>query len=400
MKRSDKLTTFIGFLLFLALLAYIGAYAYRALHDTIVTAEAVSAQFDIGGTAGGIILRNETVLTADVPYVDVSASDGAKVAKGSLLATAMHSDTGKEVAGRMHELELEISRVSAALREQAGADDLTRRDEALQNGVASLCSAIVRHDLDTLDSASLNLSSLLFPADEDSASQWKLEQLQVELSTLQNSTAGDTTALYAEAAGTFSSVVDGYEIYSLSDVQDLTPSGLAELMASPGDAPAGAYGKLVEGYDWYFVSVMDAADAAKLTVGRRATLNFGRWYSSDISAKVLSISSSEDGSVVVIFRCATALADTLTVREATANVVFESYSGIRVPAQAVRTDPETESTFVWCVTATQLERKKLDIIYCDEDFVIAAPGGDADTLRAGNTVVVSGTDLYEGKIVE
>ena len=47
-----------------------------------------------------------------------------------------------------------------------------------------------------------------------------------------------------------------------------------------------------------------------------------------------------------------------------------------------------------------LERKDIEIIYCDEDFVIAAPDGGADTLRAGNTVVVSGKDLYEGKIIE
>ena len=400
MKRTDKLTNWIAILLFLALLAYIGAYAYRALRENTVTAEAVSVDFDIGGIANGIVVREETVLTADEPFVDISTADGAKVSAGSLLATAMRSDAGRERASRTHELELEISRVSAALRETASAGDLTRRDEALRSSVSSLCSAIVRHRLDTLDSAALNLSSLLFPTDEDSASEGKLALLQAELSSLKHSTSDDARELYADTAGTFSSTVDGYEIYGLEEVRDLLPSGLSELMENKGEVPSGAYGKLVEGYQWYFAAVMDAVDAARLSVGRSATLNFGRWYSADVAAKVLSISPSEDGSVVVIFRCSTALADTLTMREVSASVVFESYSGIRIPAQAVQTDPETESTFVWCVTAMQLERKALDIIYCDEDFVIAAPGGDADTLRAGNTVVVSGKDLYEGKVIE
>ena len=400
MKRTDKLTNLIAILLFLAFLAYIGVYAYKALHETIVTADAVSVDLDIGGTANGIVLREETVLTTDEPFVDIAAAEGTKVAAGSLVATAMRSDAGRERASRMHELELEISRVSAALQEQQSAGDLTRRDEALANGVSSLCSAIARHNLDTLDSAALNLSSLLFPADESSASEAKLRQLEAELDSLKNSTSGDTTEVYAEASGTFSSVLDGYESYVLGDVENLTPSGLLSLMESGGDTPAGAYGKLVHGYQWYFAAVMDAVDAAQLTVGRSATLNFGRWYSTDVAAKVLSISPSEDGSVVVIFRCANALSDTLTMRQVSADVVFESYSGIRVPAQAVQTDPETESTFVWCVTAMQLERKELNIIYCDEDFVIAAPNGDADTLRAGNTVVVSGKDLYEGKVIE
>jgi len=400
MKRTDKLTNWIALLLFLALLAYIGAYAYRALHDTTVTAQAVSVDLDVGGVANGMIIRSETLLTSDEPYIDVAVADGARVAAGSLLAIEMCSDVGYERANRMRELELEISRVTAALRERASADDLTRRDETLQNSVSELCAAIARHRLDSLDSAALNLSSLLFPADAESASEAKLQQLKAELNSLLNSTSGDTNDLYAEASGTFSSAVDGFEQYSLADVQDLKPTALARLTQRPGKTPDGTYGKLVQGHEWYFAAVMDQIDASKLTVGAAATLNFGLWYSADVAAKVLSISDEEAGSVVVIFRCITALADTLNMRTVSANVVFESYSGIRIPSEAVQTDPETETTYVWCVTAAQLERKNLNIIYCDEDFVIAAPDGSADTLRPGNTVVVSGDNLYEGKIIE
>ena len=81
------------------------------------------------------------------------------------------------------------------------------------------------------------------------------------------------------------------------------------------------------------------------------------------------------------------------------HVIFESYSGIRIPAQAVQTDPETESTYVWCVTAMQLERKDVTVIYEDEDFAIVARDSAADALREGNTVVVRGHELYEGKVM-
>ena len=400
MKRTDKLTNWIAILLFIAVVAYLAAYAFSALRTGTVTAEAVAAELDIGGIANGIVVREERVLYSDEPYVDVLVSEGARIAKGATLATAIRSDLGRERASRMHELELEISRVSTALNSRRNADDLTRRNEALSTGVRDLASAVARHRLGTLDTAALHLTTLLFPADEDNISEERLAQLRSELASLQNSTSGDATPLYAEAAGSFSSVVDGYEHLRLADVQDVTPSGLAALMDDAQEVPGSAYGKLVEDFNWYFAAVMSSVDAAKLTVGRSATLNFGRWYSGDVAARVLSISPSEDGSVVVVFRCATALADTLAMRTVSAEVVFESYSGIRIPAQAVQTDPETETTFVWCVTAQQLERKELEIIYCDEDFVIAAPNRTAGTLRAGNTVVVSGEDLYEGKVIE
>mgnify|MGYP001777757756 CR=1 FL=1 len=57
MKRTDKLTTLIAILLFVAFLAYIGAYAYRALKGSTVTAEAMAADISVGGIASGIVRK-------------------------------------------------------------------------------------------------------------------------------------------------------------------------------------------------------------------------------------------------------------------------------------------------------------------------------------------------------
>ena len=104
--------------------------------------------------------------------------------------------------------------------------------------------------------------------------------------------------------------------------------------------------------------------------------------------------------MAVVFRCDTALADTLAMRCVPANVVFATYSGIRVPAQAVQYDRESGTHFVWCVPAMQLERKDVEVVYADSDIAVIAESTAADALRDGNTVVVSGQDLYEGKIME
>ena len=139
---------------------------------------------------------------------------------------------------------------------------------------------------------------------------------------------------------------------------------------------------------------------ANLRVNRNTSLNFGRYYGADVTARVLSVSPSEDGQVTVVFRCDSALADTMGMRTVTANVIFDTYSGIRIPAQAVRADEEKETAYVWCVTAMQLERKNIQIIYAADDFVIAERQTTTRALRDGNVVVVSGKDLYEGKVVE
>ena len=400
MKRTDRVTKFIAVLLFLAVAAYLAVYAVRAMQDSTVTAEAVAADVMLGGPANGIVIREETVLSSTERYIDVTARDGAKVSAGAALATAMRSEAGLERAGRMHELELEIARMSAALDELDSAADLTTRDEALRTVVRDLTGTVARHELSGLDGSSLNLRSLLFSNSAAGVSKTELRALERELDSLRSSSSSDTRTLYAERSGIFSTMVDGYEDLSPADLEDLTPEKLQELTEAGTDKPAGAYGKLVVSYRWYFAAVMSESDAEHLTVGRTATLNFGRYYGADIYARVISISEPSDGAVAVVFRCDTALADTLAMRCVPANVVFETYSGIRVPSQAVQSEPATGGHYVWCVTAMQLERKDVEVLYSDGDFAIIAIGSDADCLRDGNTVVVSGTDLYEGKIME
>lgn len=400
MKRTDRLTIFIAVLLFLGFLAYLGSYAFRALENGVVTAEAISADFDLSGTASGILIREETVLTSSAPYVDVTAANGARVAAGSVVATAVSGPEGLERSNRIHALEMEISRVSDALAGLSSVSSVTSRETALTAAAQSVAGVVARHDMLSLDSAATQLGTLLLGVDSSQISYARLDELQGELRTLRQRVADDDLSIRAEFSSTFSSVVDGYEHLRREDVDGVSPSRLEELIEQGRETAPDAFGKLVSGYRWYFAAVMSSVDAANLSPGRSAKLNFGRHYSADISARVLSISPSENGSVTVLFRCDTAMAETLALRSATASVIFGSYSGIRIPAQAVRVDEETESTYVWCVTAMRLERKDIRILYAANEYVIVERGSAADALREGNTVVVRGKDLREGRLID
>lgn len=400
MKRTDRLTIFIAVLLFLGFLAYLGSYAFRALENGVVTAEAISADFDLSGTASGILIREETVLTSTAPYVDVTAANGARVAAGSVVATAVSGPEGLERANRIHALETEIERVSAALAGLSSVSSVTSRETALNAAARNVAAVAARHDMLNLDSAATQLSGLLLGVDSSQISYARLDELQGELRTLRARVADDDVSIRAEFPSTFSSLVDGYEHLRMEDVDGVSPSRLEELIEQGRETVPEAFGKLVSGYRWYFAAAMRSVDAANLSPGRSAKLNFGRHYSADISARVLSISPSENGSVTVLFRCDTAMAGTLALRSATASVIFGSYSGIRIPAQAVQVDEETQSTYVWCVTAMRLERKPIRILYAANEYVIVERGSAADALREGNTVVVRGKDLEEGKLID
>ena len=400
MKRTDRMTHILIAVLFLAFVAYVTVFAVKRLGNATVTAQAVTAEVRIGGVATGIVVREETVVCCDEPYLDITAQDGEKIAAGGTLGTAMRSETGLERANRIHELELEIERISAVLAEKSSAEDLTARDAAISSAVENLASDIARHSLNTLEEDTLNVRALLYPSSDSGDTESELREKEQELESLRSSSSSDTRSLTAPLGGVFSSAADGYEGLTAADLEDLTPEKLRALLDREPETPDGAYGKLITSHIWYFAAAMDARDAANLTVGRTAQLDFGRWYSSPVYGKVTAISAPQDGTVAVTFRCDTALADTAAMRSVSADVVFESFSGVRVPAEAVRTDEETESTYVWTVTAMLLERKDVTLIYCGEDYVVAERESAAGSLREGDTVVVSGNDLYEGKLMK
>lgn len=397
MKRTDRLTILTAIALFLAVAAYVAVYAYGALTDQTVTVEAALTSVSADGTASGIVVRSESVLQSSQPYIDISVQEGAKVAAGGTVATAMSGQAGLERAARMHELELEIARVSAAVEGISSAGDLTARNAQLRAAVLELAGSVARREFDAVDAAAVNLRCLTF--DESEYTPAQLGALRAELDSLRQSSSADTSFLRAELSGVFSTAVDGYEHLSPADLQNLTPRGVEDLIASRDEVPEGAYGKLVTDYCWYFAAVMPDAGAANLTAGGYANLDFGRWYGGNVAARVVSVSDGYNGSSAVVFRCDTALAETLSMREVTAAVVFDEYNGIRVPAQAVRTDDEG-SQFVWVITAMQLERKDVSVIYTSGDFCVVEREAAPNALREGNEIVVSGSDLYEGKLMD
>ena len=400
MQRTDRMWNLIAVILFLAMLAYLGSSLLHAAFDGVVTAESTAADLSPGAAASGLVLRRERVLTAPdaAAYTFVTAAEGSRVPAGAVLALSVRSRQSRESLERLRALEAEAETVSAALRRVRTAGDAADRELAAGSAARDLASATARHDLTALNSAALHLETLLIGTGEGVSAE-RLSALELELDQLRGSLSGEAEELTTPVAGTFSARTDGYEHLTLSDLEDLSPSRLRSLAIDRREPVSGTYGKVVEDYRWYFAAVMDAADTGTLAPGVTVALNFGHWYGEDVYARTLSVSPPEEGTVAVVFQCDTALAETLSLRNVNATVVFGSYSGVRLPSQAIRTDPETEQTYVWTVTALRLERRDVEILYAGEDYAIVRRDSAAGALREGETVVVSGRNLYEGKVM-
>lgn len=402
MERSDTLTKVISALLFIAMLAYLGVYLIRSINDPVQTAPAVYTTVTDSASASGLVVRDEFIITSDDTHVDCSVGDGQRVAAGAVLAESYSSETALERANRVRELELEISRLKSVLPGLATSYDLSVRDSAIRSSVLDLTKAVTMHDLSELDSCCISIRALVCRDSTGSSSSSDLLAMEQELSSLRHSSTSDTSSITAERSGVFSSVVDGFEYLTPDIIKGCSPEQLRSLIRSSPEPESGAVGKIVTSYSWYYAAVVSAEDAECLTEGASASLKFGRFYDSIIPARVESISPVMGGECSVVFSCSQALADTLAMRQVSAEIVFDEYSGIRVPSEAMNfetADDGTERAFVYTLTGIQAEKKFVEIVYTAEDFYLVSSTG-ADALREGNEIIFGSDDIFDGKVLD
>lgn len=399
MEKTDKLIKGVGVLLFITMLAYLGYYAWNSITNSVQTALAVSASVTISTPVSGLIVREEATLTSSEPNLYITAQDGGRLAAGETAAIAYSDETALRRAGRIRELQLEISRVETALY-GATSEDIAIQAEAVQEAVVSLSAAVARHELDGIDVCCLSLGSLVFGDTAGEATAEQLAGLKTELYGLLTNSTSDTREITTDRSGLFTTVVDGWEQLTIEDVRSITPETLRSLEEAEPSVPTSAYGKLVTSFTWYYAAVVAGEYAQELEQGSRVELNFGRG-ARGVSARVYSLGpADENGDRVAVFSCTSAQAETLALRKAQAEVVFSEYSGIRVPSSAIHIDGETGGKYVYVLTGLQAERKDITIVYEGEDFCLAAIEPEADALREGNEIITRARDIYDGKVMD
>lgn len=330
MKKTDTLIKIMTGCVLLAMVAYLSVYLARRVLDPTQTAVAVEASVSASSTMSGLVLRDELILRSEEQYIDLVVDDGEKVAAGQTVAVAYSSEDALARATDLDTLSRQIEEVSGALKE---AEVITagNREESVYAALTDLSVAVRGGELAGVDAQESALASLLFPAEETSATEEYLSQLQQAYDSLAQTAAGDTTAITVGQGGTFSTVVDGYEGVGVDYVTELGPSALRELINADRILPEDAIGKLIPSFRWYYAAIMNAEDAEHLVAGRTVQMSFGRYYGEEITAEVEYVGRAEGREQLVLFSMDRGFQEMLTVRSVSAEVVYTSYSGLRVP---------------------------------------------------------------------
>lgn len=411
MKRTNFVTNLISLLLFAAVAAYLGVYIVRSVSSDVRTAPAVYVELTDAASASGILVRSETLISSGEPYLSVTAENGQLVAAGETVAVAYSGEDALERAGRIRDLELQRQYILSSMAENGTGTEVSHRDESIKKSVAELAAAAAHHETEDIFEAAVTLASFVLDNPDIQTTEADLRAVDDELARLRQTASADTTAVTAAAQGLFSSAADGFEHITPQSVDGIGPRELRGLMESPQSVDGSVVGKLADPLEWYFAALVSIDAAERFKVGDTAYLDFGRYQSEPLRASVWSVNGMGEEAVVV-FRFTSAAAEMLSVRNASAKIVFGSVSGIRVPKEAVYEEQVEETVdgasqlvtkkYVYTVTGLQAEKKYVKVVWEDEDYCLTEPAdpNSSAALREGNDVILTGKEIYDGMLLE
>ena len=279
--------------------------------------------------------------------------------------------------------------------------DQAALDADIAGDIVQLSRYLALRDMNSVSDLSPELKGLILRrtgsgSDSDSL-QSRISALQAELETLETQSAGDTSAILAGKAGTFSAAVDGYEAV-------LTPERLMEMTVAefervqPGETDANAIGRLITASTWYYACVVPANELSGVEEGDRATLTFARDYYQPVSMRVARLGENEAGSRLLVLSSDRALQNVTLLRQQSAEIVFTSYSGLRVPKSAVRV--ENGQTGVYILEGTLAKWKPITILHdTGESYVVTLDTSSTNNLWPGDELIINAKNLYDGKVV-
>ena len=239
----------------------------------------------------------------------------------------------------------------------------------------------------------------------------RLQELRGQLAAVNQRSASATTRVTAGQSGYFSSLVDGYEaVLTPERLETMTPADYRSLAPQQ---TAGSCGKMVYGTRWYFVTLMKTEDMGRMAAGDTVTLRFQNGLDRDLTMTVHSISEEDKGQKLVVLAADDYLGLTTLLRHQNAQIIFDSYTGLRVPRSAVRILTETitdeeggelteKTTGVYCLWGAAARFKPVEVIWQEESYILVRPAEGASStrvLRAGDEAITAAADLFDGKVI-
>ena len=184
---------------------------------------------------------------------------------------------------------------------------------------------------------------------------------------------------------------DGLEaVLTPEALKNLTAAELSEL-SEQAFLPAHTAGRLIFGQNWYFAAAVPAEKLNGHREGEQVSLRLER---QSFPARIERIGPPEGEVRLLVLSISRGLQNLTALREVNVRVIFRTWEGLRIPAEAVYvSDGETG---VYVVSGARVKWKKVEILWDSGTFLVVS---DSGSLRVGDAVLLTDEPVADGDIL-
>lgn len=416
MKQGNTYTKIILWIFLAAVVCYFGYYVFSAVYAPLTTVTAMEYEAGAGSYTTGYVVRDETVVQSHYEITTLVVAEGERVSAGQALATGYRNTDAQDRQTRIQELEHQLEQLKYAASYAGDAAGQAVLDGEIQAHLENMSQYVARRDMNAAEDRSAALKGLILRRTSSETDNATMDQRILDLTTqlegLQAEASVDTRTVGAGMSGYFSGNVDGFEkVLSVEALDTLTVSQLEEL--APGEAEETALGKIITDSTWYYVTNVPTELVQDVRVGREIPVTFSSVFYDELDMTVERIGEDENGESLLVLSCDLYMQDVTLLREQSADVVFSSYSGLRVPKEAIRVttrseifpgadvaDEEEKLVGVYVLEGRTASWKTVKPLHDNgETYVVELDKSSTDNLWPGDEIIVNAPDLYDGKVV-
>ena len=371
--------------------------------SSFTTYKAVRYEVGDGITTSGFVVRSEVpVEDRSGDIVVITRSEGERVGKGQNVASTFKDAAARERQARIDELEKDLSQMEYAYSYSSSDSDSATLDSDIQRLIHEVSVYAARREYSFADGASEQLKPYIlrrFITSEDAETLWaRISDTRSTLNTLYAEAKAESGSIKAQTAGYFSSVTDGLE-------EELTPDFLMNAMPDQFQAyenrplaDTGAVGKLVTSIKWYYACVVQTDSLRNLREGDRVEVSFAYDFPSTIRMRVERISRAEGDNCLLVLSSDQYIQNAVTTRRQSADLIFDTKSGLRVPKTAIYVVDGESGVYV--LEGAEARFKPVTILYDNgESFVVALDKSSTKNLWPEDEIILTTEELFEGKVM-
>lgn len=399
----------ISILVCTGLAIYLSYHIFYSSSQNIVAEIAYPITDEVTIRADGYIMRNEKVLTgpADGASVAYYHDDGTKVSLNEPVV-AVYSGENTDHGNVLINIDKNIdflreSNVDTIYKTSDTASVDARINELFYSIRSDLEGGNVNGVISNSRTMLMFLNRRMVITGESAGYDSKIEALEAEKESYSAALGSQSNTVTADVSGYFYSSCDGYEGIFTSDVlSSMSYDNFISFTEMSPEDTSGAVGKIAYDYSWRLACPVAKGDLKDFSLNSTYDIIFEANAGTSVSMRLIKIipDTDTDGALLV-FECDNNPEDFTFARMQPVRIVKSSVSGIRIPKGAMRVVDGQSGVYI--LYGSKVRFSEFDILAESDNYYIASTPDGSDTkfrqLKLYDNIIVSGKDIFEGKVI-